>query len=166
MKKVSIIGADMGWAQAPENGEAWGMNDVIKLRPVTRVISSDPADDCNVSDAKKLADESNTPFIGQDNYPLKEIIASFGIDYFSNTIAYAIALAIYEGYEEIDLYGINLDNLQEATHEKDGIDFWCGFAKGRGIKVTVHGLRSQVMKTKSGLLYGFGHPQGLTHLYL
>jgi hypothetical protein len=166
MKKVSIIGTDMGWAEAPEDGDAWGINDVIKFRPVTRIISSDLLDDCTVMDAKQLAEESNTPFICQDNYPLKEIIEKFGVDYFSNTIAYAIALAIYEGYEEIDLYGINMYNPLEATHEKDGIDFWCGFAKGRGIKVTVHGVRSQVMRTKSGLLYGFGHPQGLTHLYL
>ena len=156
----------MGWGVAPDEGERWGINNIIRAKPVSRVITSDPADDITVVETRKLAEESNTPFVGQENYPLKEIIKEFGTDYFSCTLAYAIALAIYEGYQEIEIFGVNWDDTEEYNDQRAGIDFWCGFAKGRGVKITIQGTRAQAMQTRNGLLYGFGIPQGMTQICL
>lgn len=41
-------------------------------------------------------------------FPLQEIADYFGYDYFTNTISYMIAHAIYEGYEEIHIYGVDM----------------------------------------------------------
>lgn len=40
-------------------------------------------------------------------YPLKEIVNAYG-RYFTNTISYQLALAIYEGYEVIHCYGVDM----------------------------------------------------------
>ena len=40
-------------------------------------------------------------------YPLKEILDTFG-DYFTNTISWEIALAIYLGFEEIKIVGVDM----------------------------------------------------------
>lgn len=88
-------------------------------------------------------------------YPLREIVDKFGITYFSNTICYMIAYAIYVGVKQIDLIGVNQAGKEEYVDEKGGVEFWLGFALGRGLKVKVYGKRSMVLKTKSGKLYGY-----------
>jgi hypothetical protein len=89
-------------------------------------------------------------------FPLREIVKKFGITYFSNTICYMVAYAIYTGVKQLDLYGINMSFGSEYTEEKGGLEFWLGYAMGKGIKVNVHGESSQVLKTASGKLYGYG----------
>lgn len=98
-------------------------------------------------------------------FPLRKIVDKFGITYFSNTICYMIAYAVYIGVKQIDIYGITMDCGSEYEHEKGGIECWIGFAMGRGIKVKVHGKKSMVLKTKvskyttaiskDGNLYGY-----------
>lgn len=98
-------------------------------------------------------------------YPLREIVKKFGITYFSNTVCYMVAYAVYIGVKQLDLYGINMDYGSEYEHEKGGLEFWLGFAMGKGIKVKVHGEKSMVLKTKvsrhtkaiskDGNLYGY-----------
>jgi len=94
-------------------------------------------------------------------FPLREIVDKFGITYFSNTICYMVAYAVYTGVKQIDLYGINMSYGSEYREEKGGLECWLGFAMGRGIKVNIHGALSQVLKTDSGLLYGYGCDENL-----
>ncbi len=91
-------------------------------------------------------------------YPLREVVDKFGITYFSNTICYMIAYAVYIGVKQLDLYGINMvpEDTEEYYHEKGGVEFWLGFAIAKGLKVKVHGDKSRVLKTKDGKLYGYG----------
>ena len=94
-------------------------------------------------------------------YPLREIVDKFGLTYFSNSVCYMIAYAIYIGVKQIDLIGVNQIGKEEYINEKGGVEFWIGFALGKGLKVKVHGERSMVLKTKSGRLYGYGCNQKL-----
>jgi hypothetical protein len=57
---------------------------------------------------------------------------------FTSTPAYAIALAILQGYLEIDLYGIELADKTEHEQQRDSYAFWVGFAAGRGISMKIH----------------------------
>ena len=165
--RVAIIGLGPGWEEAPYDCETWGINQLICRRPVSKVIDIHIMSQCDneqeqqyLIDARKRAKEDNTPIIEIENYPLHEIIEEFGSDYFANSVAYAIALAIYKGYDEIDLYGVNQSTGKEYIFEKGGVEYWIGFAKGRGIKVTVNGDESILLLTNDKRMYGFNLPQG------
>ena len=100
--------------------------------------------------AKKWPDVENTV-----EYPIKEILETFKAEYFMNSFAYMIALAIYEGFERIETYGLDLRYFTELggemKYKKNWLDethcvaFWAGVARGRGIEF-VTTKRSSVMK--------------------
>ena len=69
-------------------------------------------------------------------YPLSEVMERFGA-YFTSTMAYMIALALYEGVDEISLLGIDLDVGDEYKHQKPCVEYLLGMAKGMGVKVTL-----------------------------
>jgi hypothetical protein len=163
--KVSIIGKGRYEGPYPLEGDIWGITQTIINHQVTKVIDMNDytlwgereAEDAGM--ARLMAYHNNIPYIDRNNYPLKDVIEHFGTDYFSNTVDYALALAIWEGYQEIDIYGVNMETDTEYAYQKPGVEFWVGVALGRGIKVNVHGQYSTIMKTKDGLLYGYGTPQ-------
>jgi hypothetical protein len=67
-------------------------------------------------------------------FPIDTISAAMG-EYFNCTADYMISLAIWMGYEEIGLYGI--DPVGEYEYEKKGIEYWVGVCVGKGIKVHI-----------------------------
>jgi hypothetical protein len=76
-------------------------------------------------------------------YPLDEIIADvFGnnqqIPYFTSSIAYAIALAVYRGYKRIEIYGVEMETQTEYEHQRIGVAYWIGIAVGRGTEINFH----------------------------
>ena len=167
--KIAIIGKVKGWELAPLDENSWGATQLILRRHVSRVVDmNDYSDDRwgeqETADAEKsrvFAREYGVPYIDLKSYPFEDIKAFFKTDYFTNTIDYMIALAIYEGYKEIDLYGINMSQKTEYEYQKSSVDYWCGQAMGRGIKVTVHGERSMIMKSPDNLIYGYYTPRTL-----
>lgn len=60
------------------------------------------------------------------------------LKYFTNTIAYALALAIFQGYERIMLYGAEMQSNTEYSYQRDNVAFWVGLAAGRGVSVEIH----------------------------
>jgi len=86
-------------------------------------------------------------------YPLEAIIDEFmpviaGLDkerfpergilpYFVSSIDYMSALAIYEGFERIEYYGVELREKTEWAMQKSGATFWAGIAMGRGIEIVI-----------------------------
>ena len=50
-------------------------------------------------------------------------------------LAVLMALAIWEGYEEIRLYGIVMGHKTEYARQRPGLKYWIGFARARGISV-------------------------------
>jgi hypothetical protein len=69
-------------------------------------------------------------------YPIEMATARFG-DYFASSIAYATALGILSGYEEIALYGIDLQDDSEYAYQRPNAEYLLGFAAGAGIKVVI-----------------------------
>jgi len=165
MRSVCLVGKGKGWKDAPHEGEVWGITQQIKGLPVSRIIDMNDYSLWGPMEAKwdrasrERAATAGIPYYDLSTYPLDAVIAHTGVDYFSNTVDYAIALAIYEGVNEIHLYGINMELESEYAFEKPGVDFWCGFALGRGIKIIVHGMWSSIMRTRDGKLYGYGVAQ-------
>ena len=72
-------------------------------------------------------------------YPIERAIAYHGDggDYFMSTVAYMLALAGMEGFEEVHLYGINLAIGDEYFYEKPNAEHWIGYLRGQGIRVVI-----------------------------
>lgn len=66
-------------------------------------------------------------------YPIETIIEAFGRDYFTSSIAFEVALAMFEGFEEIHVYGVDLIVGDEYFYQKACLEWWLGLAKGMGI---------------------------------
>ena len=73
-------------------------------------------------------------------FPLDEIMAAFpGAErYFTTTVGYAIAYAIYAGYKRVEIYGVEMETNTEYAHQRPCVAYWCGVAYGRGIAVDFH----------------------------
>lgn len=60
-----------------------------------------------------------------------------GYSDYSNQIAWMVALAIYLGYEEIHLYGVDMAQKSEYQFQKSSCHFFLGFAAGKGTMLKV-----------------------------
>lgn len=83
-----------------------------------------------------------------EEYPLKEIISKFNIEYFTDSVAYCVAFAIHKGYTKIKMRGCDYfwgDEIHSG--KRDCVEFWLGVAKGRGIEIDV-GKGSTLLQRK------------------
>ena len=69
-------------------------------------------------------------------YPFEQVAETTG-NYWNSSIAYAMALAIHEGAEEIAIYGVDMKGDDEYGYQKPNMEYLIGLAMGRGIKVTI-----------------------------
>ena len=77
------------------------------------------------------------------------------------TTVYAIALGIYQQYEVIDIYGVELWPDSPYNKQRADFAFWVGFAAGRGIELNIncsdklfnHKLYGIEDKTQTAKLY-------------
>lgn len=96
--------------------------------------------------------EASHPLIPKAvKYPKDKIVAAFG-DYFTNTIAWMLALAIAEEFEEIRIYGVDMAVDTEYGQQRPSCEYFLGLAVGKGIKVWTPDA-CDLLKTR--FLYGF-----------
>jgi hypothetical protein len=69
-------------------------------------------------------------------YPIERVMTG-NPDYFTSTVAFAIALALSEGFKEIGLWGIDLIVGDEYFYQKPCAEFWIGTAHGKGVTITL-----------------------------
>jgi hypothetical protein len=87
-------------------------------------------------------------------YPLDEICASLpGANnrWFMSSAAYALALALYLGYETIDIYGVELSSNTEYSYQLPNWLYWLGIAYGMGVKIGLYSGQVHFAER----LYGF-----------
>ena len=94
-------------------------------------------------------------------YPYDDIHTDFLLRYglhpiFSSSFAYAVALALHEGYTTIGLYGCDLDWGRERVVEHGNLAFWAGLALGLGCDVRIP-LTSAFLRPQPQ--YGFDYHQ-------
>ena len=70
-------------------------------------------------------------------YPLAEMVRHFGRQYFKSTLDYMIALALFEGFTEIHIYGVNMAVGEEYSVQKPSMEYWLGRAEGMGVKIVL-----------------------------
>lgn len=69
-------------------------------------------------------------------YPFDEVEKTTG-RYWNSSIAYALALAIHDGAEQIGIYGVDMKGDDEYGYQKPNMEYLIGLARGKGIKVHI-----------------------------
>ena len=181
-KKIAILGSGHGWDLIPMNSDftVYALNDYVYVERhgiiPDRLFIMDILDEkplvvdgtSNLGDIIKRINDLGIPFVAPFKYaeiplseafPLRKYVEKFGIPYFSNTISYMIAYALLEGAEEIEIFGVNQRSSSEYFYEKAGVEYTLGLAVGAGVKVTVHGDKSELLTNKArfggSILYGY-----------
>lgn len=75
--------------------------------------------------------------------------------YFSSSIGYMLALALFEGYKEIHFYGVDLIDDDEYGFQRPNLEYLIGLARGWGRKVYIPPTSALC---KFPYLYGYQHP--------
>ncbi len=73
-------------------------------------------------------------------YPLEDVVSDLKFCYFNNTVAYAVAFAIYSKVAKISFYGIDFNYRQNVSFAEAGracVEFWCAIAVTKGIAIEV-----------------------------
>jgi hypothetical protein len=74
-------------------------------------------------------------------YPLDEILATVPGGQFHDIESgpsYALVLALYLGYEEIHVWGVELTSNTEYSYQLPDWKFWVGVALGMGVRLVLH----------------------------
>jgi len=156
--------------------EVWGINCIgaiihvdktFMMDPVTRFLDTENAGS-QTQVAREFLKTNSKPIItceldkrvkNLELFPLKEVATDLGICYFNNTVAYAMAYAVWKKVEKIHLYGIDYSykdvNIAEAG--RACCEFWCAIAISKGIKLEI-AQRSGLLDTNvpdNEKLYGY-----------
>lgn len=75
---------------------------------------------------------------------------------FTSSLDYMWALAILEGFDEIEIIGAELSSNSEFHYQREGFAFWLGMALSRGIRVRQHAPTTLLYKPKR---YGYDGAQ-------
>lgn len=98
-------------------------------------------------------------------YPLKEITERylsgmigrggfFQRKYYTCSFPYLIGLAMYLGFQRIEMYGIQLAQQIEYIMQRPCTEFWCGIAIGQGIQL----YTPNNCNIMAGAMYGYRWP--------
>ncbi len=88
-------------------------------------------------------------------YPKDQILSEFGDarPYFTNQVAWMIALAMTEGATVIGLWGINYGIETEYMIQRGSAEYWLGRAAERGIRIVLP--PECTLLAQPALLYGY-----------
>lgn len=75
-------------------------------------------------------------------YPIEEVVALVLRDYFTSTVAYMLAMALYrvrrgERISEVGLFGVDLVHDEEYGSQRPCAEYWVGRLEDAGVKVTL-----------------------------
>lgn len=99
-------------------------------------------------------------------YPVEEITKLVGTatskktPYLESSIAYMLALAIYEKVDRVGIWGVDLHCESEYAYQRPNLEYLIGLARGKGVKVFIP-PQSTLLTHAHGVPYGFWEsPQG------
>ena len=163
-KTVAIVGMGKSWFDynlAKSHGshfdEVWAINAVASVIYHDRVFMMDPpsrfldTDDAGgqTDSMSKLLTEHQGPIYtcelddrcpGLVDYPIDEVLGACGSHYLNNTVAYAVAFAVWNKVAKIKMFGIDFSyqgNLHFAEAGRASVEFWLSKAMFNGIQVEV-----------------------------
>ena len=175
-KEVIILGCGPTHVECKYHTEVWGVNGAYTFaKRLDKLFMTDEESEVNVAwyDIPKIMSLEKLicvlPIVYKrfeglglniELYPMKELQEKFHTTFFSNTIAYMLAYALFHDYERIWMYGIDMMTNTSYVQEKGGVEFWMGVALGRKVEV-INTVGSATGKTWNGLMYGYYGEQEL-----
>jgi len=163
-KSIAIVGLGKSWHDynlAKSHGvhfdEVWAINAVgsvifhdrtFMMDPVSRFLDSDDAGgqtsgmtEVLLNDDKPIytceLDDRCTNLI---EFPINEILEEFNCCYINNTVAYAVAFALWSKVKTIKMFGIDFsykNNLHFAESGRACVEFWLCKAMHLGLEIEV-----------------------------
>jgi hypothetical protein len=166
---INIVGRGIGSVDAPKDN-CWGVNIVMLRRPVD--VGFDMHEWGRMNDVQVERRRQIIPWVTERNipvyavhdipnttyrrYPIEKVVRKFKTGFFSNAICYMIALALLEGVDQLNFYGVvHLRTHKEYATQKPAVDYWLGRAEQMGVKIYIHGDYSEIGRTEDGLAYGY-----------
>jgi hypothetical protein len=163
--KVAIVGFAPSWKEAPfdskpEECEIWCLNEMYRVAPEIKSFRASrwfeihdlTTPSKNTKEHQSFLQTVTVPLYVQKKYehlpnaivfPWEEMFKYFedkgvlGARYFTSSIAYFVAFAIYLGFKEIEIWGVDMATSSEYQGQRNCVEFWIGLATGLGIKVYV-----------------------------
>ncbi len=177
-KKVIIMGFAPSWRETPfedPSFEIWTLNEAYKLAQQQPKFRADRWFEIHDRFSPSKNTQEHTDFLKQCPCPVymwqhyddipnsvrfpKEEIMEFlrekgysGSGYFTNSISWFVAFAIYLGFEEVHLYGVDMAQDSEYGWQRPSVEYLIGLAEGMGIKFYIPET-SDILKCTQ--LYGF-----------
>jgi hypothetical protein len=155
-RKIAIIGTAPQWQLAPFDDptwEIWGIFGVVgcgkRLDRIYELHDKSIIEPMAAADQKKEywkhVSALGKNYITKDAYEQAPDATRFDFQtkldkygrYFTSSAAWLIADAIDEGATEIGMWGINMASDSEYAHQKPGCTFLLGWARAKGIKITL-----------------------------
>jgi hypothetical protein len=183
MQRVIITGKGPGWSDCPRptpETPVWGVTTIMRKNPyVTKVFEIHDLiekmgrlhEGRGHQESAILAGNAGIPYVvreywnhlpsnlPQEIYPIEEVIAEFGTDFIGCTMDACIALALYQGYDSIHIYGGGQHRGNEYDYQIDSLNFWLGVCTGRKVEFYLHqwgGVKhTDILTTINGMVYGF-----------
>jgi|TARA_Y100000114_G_C11755750_1_gene326780 hypothetical protein len=163
-KSVAIVGLGGSWQDynlAKSHGaqfdEVWTINSVgsvifhdrtFMMDPVSRFLDTDDAGGQTSGMVEVLLNDDKPIYTCELDdrcknlieYPINEILQEFNCCYLNNTVAYAIAFALWNKVSTLKLFGIDFSykgNLHFAEAGRGCVEFWLSKAMHLGVQVEV-----------------------------
>lgn len=107
-----------------------------------------------------ITSRAHPDYPGLVEFPLEAFLREIdGSAYFNSTAAYAIAYAIFIGVEHLAVFGndFTYENSHHAEKGRACVEFWLGYAKARGMQVTVPHVSSllDACNAPADRIYGY-----------
>ena len=156
---VTILGKAMTSALCPfDTDEIWGVNNVasdpgFEKRHFHKLFAFDQLEQAYTDEMKTHAPICSWQDYKDIPFPIEEVKKEFKTIFFTNTVSYMIAYAIYLKVKKISIYGVDVAFGAPYAQENRGVEYWIGRAHERGIEVEVP-TESQLLRTVSGVMYG------------
>ena len=176
--RVAIVGLAEQWDDIPDGFEWWGMNTGYHKQPESKFslwFELHPLEDMydNLEHDPKhiewvegegrevelvvLPCEEARQLPNTRVLPANKIIETYG-SYITNSVSWMIAYALMQGAAEIGLYGLNMEVDYEFKYERPSIEYFIGYARGKGVEVHVPDESSL---TKTPCIYGVDQLQDM-----
>jgi len=115
--------------------------------------------------------ESYDDIPGSVRYPYEEIVSSYGpnadeVEYFTNSMGYMTALALYMKYKKIKVVGFEMGSGTEYSYQRPNAQFWLGIAIGTPETSLELADGSQLLKVPGQPRYGYDAVPELNRMHL
>lgn len=147
MPDLVLLGQGPSRHNCPFGAEAWSSLSVLGLgeykdAPISKAFLFDlPEEKPDEARGLEVALVRNIPILSTkhfsfvtEDYPLKEVTGRFNSIFFLNDMSYMIALALYMGYKDLLLWGVDQGPEPMYVMARKYVTYWLGVADGMGVK--------------------------------